>query len=73
MILLELGDGWAPVIVNDTEELHLMAEQYRIISYDDLDYDKYWIGGLGYDSLESHGYSEGNILYVFLCCGNKVL
>ena len=64
MILLELGDGWGPVIVDDTEELHLMAEQIRVL-INSKEYFTYWIGGLGYDSLEAHGYFEGKIKLTF--------
>ena len=60
LIVLELGDGWGPVIVDDTEELQLMAEQIRVL-VNSKDYFTYWIGGLSYDSLEAHGYSEGKI------------
>ena len=61
MILSELGFGWHPAFVDDTEELEFIAEQSRslLLGYD---WRIYWIGGLGYDSLEAHGYSEGKKL-----------
>ena len=57
----ELGFGWHPAFVDDTEELEFIAEQSRGM-LETLDWYVYWIGGLGYDSLEAHGYSEGKAL-----------
>ena len=61
MILSELDFGWHPAIVDDTGELKFIAEQSRSL-LETLDWRIYWIGGLGYDSLEAHGYSEGKTL-----------
>ena len=57
-ILLELGGGWAPAVVDDLEELGFI-KKYGRKSTDD---QTYWIGGLDYDTLEAHNYTEGNVL-----------
>ena len=54
-MLLELGVGWAPAIADDSTELDLFQENNRIST----DRRSYWIGGLGYETLESQGYSKG--------------
>ena len=61
MMLLELGFGWGPAFVDDREELQFIAEQSRslLVTYD---WRIYWLGGLGYASLEAHRYSAGKNL-----------
>ena len=53
--MLELGTGWAPAVAEDVVELEFIKEKERLSSDDRT----YWIGGLGYERLESRGYSEG--------------
>ena len=53
--MVELGPGWAPAVVDDVVELEFIQEQERLSSDDRT----YWIGGLGYETLESRGYSGG--------------
>ena len=53
--MLELGTGWAPAVAEDVVELEFIKEQERLSSDDRT----YWIGGLGYETLESRGYSGG--------------
>ena len=54
-LLLELGTGWAPAVADDVVELEFIQEQEQISSDD----RSYWIGGLGYETLESQGSSGG--------------
>ena len=55
MLLTELGVGWSPAFAADTIEREFIKEQQRISA----DQKSFWIGGLGEESLESQGYSEG--------------
>ena len=61
MMLSELGFGWCPAFVDDREELQFIAEQSRSL-LETYDWHVYLIGGLGYASLEAHGYSKGKSL-----------
>ena len=52
---LELGAGWTPAVLNDSEEFDFINQHERRVA----DRSYYWIGGLAYDTLESRGYSSG--------------
>ena len=49
--LLELGDGWAPAVADDTTELEFFQTNNRVST----DGRPFWIGGLAYEPLESPG------------------
>ena len=53
--MIELGSGWAPAVIDDSEEFDFIQHQERM-STDDR---SYWIGDMTYDTLESKGYSPG--------------
>ena len=55
LTLIELGVGWGPAFAGDTIELEFIKEQQQISA----DNRSFWIGGLGEESIESQGYSEG--------------
>ena len=55
---LDLGVGWAAAVADDPTELQFYQENNRIST----DHRSYWIGGLGYETLESEGYSEGRTI-----------
>ena len=55
LYLLELGAGWAPAVLDNTEELVFIHQCERRAA----DKRSYWIGGLAYDTVESQGNSSG--------------
>ena len=63
----DLGDGWAPVVLDSLEELAFILKGHKTIG---RDYQRYWIGG-------STNVNEGRALeynnYIWNESGNNVV
>ena len=53
--LLELGPSWAPVHIADLSEMISIQDKEKDLS----DLRSFFIGELGYENLESLGYTQG--------------
>ena len=55
----ELGVGWGPAFASDTIELEFLKEQQQISA----DNSSFWFGGLGEETIDLQGYSEGKMIF----------